>query len=161
MKKFNFKINNFYSIFNQMHDGSKNIDSFLDEKLEQNLQAHTSADFSYETMKRVALEKEFATEDVKTYRIAKFIMGSLIFLLTAFIVMFTFVLSRNDESESTSLFNGIIDRFSNMIESISVITTENLGFAFSFQTTIVILLVMVCVFLFSFADKIIFKKGYK
>jgi hypothetical protein len=159
MKKFNFKINNFYSIFQEMSHGNKNIDSILDDKLKQSLQADTSPDFIHELMKRVELEKEFANEDVKTYRIAKYIIGSLISLLIAFVVVFAFVLNANEDRKDVSFFNGIIDKFSDIIQSISVITTETLGFAFDFQTGVIILLVMVCVFLFSFADKIIFKKG--
>ncbi|MDQ3020463.1 MAG: hypothetical protein M3R36_07830 [Bacteroidota bacterium] len=161
MKNFNFKINNFYSIFNQMSEGNQNIDSLLDDKLKHLLQSHTSPDFTYEMMKRIDLEKEFAKEDVKTYRIAKYIIGGFISLLVAFVMMFTFVLNTNEDSKDAGFFNGIIDSFSIMIQSVSVMMTENLGFAFDFQTGLIILLVMVCLFLFSFADRIIFKKGYK
>ena len=55
MKKFNFKITDFYSIFNQMGEGNKNIDYILDEKIRNSLSAVTSSDFTFELMKRVEL----------------------------------------------------------------------------------------------------------
>ena len=76
------------------------------------------------------------------------------------VVVFTVILNSGEESKDASFFNGVIDRFSDLIESISIFTTETLGVAFDFQTGLIILLVMVCVFLFSFADKLIFKKGF-
>ncbi len=144
-----------------MSEGSKNIDSYLDERLKHSLESRTSTDFTFEMMKRITLEKEFASEDVRTFRMAKYIAGGFIFLLGAFIVLFTFILNTNDQSKDAGFFHAIINRFSDIIESISVMTTETLGFAFNFQTGIIILLIMVCIFLFSFADKIIFKKGFK
>jgi len=77
MKKFNFKINNFYSIFNQMNsdDKNKNLDSFLDGELRGSLRSQPSDDFTAVLMKKVELEKEFAKEDVKAYRIAKYAIG--------------------------------------------------------------------------------------
>lgn len=163
MKKFNFKINNFYSIFNQMPDGNqnKNFDSFLDDRIKQSLGYSTSDGFTFELMKRVQLEKEFQKEDVKTYRMAKYIIGGLVSLLISFVIMFSFIISGNEDRKDAGIVSGIIDRFSDTIESISVFTATNLGFAFDFQTGIIFLLVMICVFLFSFADRIIFKRGFK
>ncbi len=163
MKKFNFKINNFYSILNEMNseDKNKNLDSFLDSELGGSLQAYTTAGFSFELMKRVELEKEFAKEDVKTFKIARFVIGGFVFLLSALIVLFTVVLSSNENNQDVSFFNSIVDKFSVMIESASVLITETLGFAFDYQTGLIILLVMVFVFIFSFADRAFFKKGFK
>ncbi|MEO8665495.1 MAG: hypothetical protein ABI462_08350 [Ignavibacteria bacterium] len=163
MKKFNFKINNFYSIFNQMNseDKNKHLDSFLDSELGASLQSYTPSDFTLELMKRVELEKEFTKQDVKAYRIAKYFIGGFVFLLSALIVMFAVLVNAGGEREDVSFFNGIVDRFSDIIESVSFFITENLGFAFDFQTGIILLLVMVFVFIFSFADKVIFRKGYK
>ncbi len=146
-----------------MPDDSKNrnLDSFLDDKIKYSLEDHTSQDFTFEMIKRVELAKEFEKEDVKTFKVAKFIIGGVVSLLAAFVVLFAFVLSSNEESKDAGIFNSLIDKFSNSIEAISIFTTENLGFAFDFQTGIIILLVMGCIFLFSFADRIIFKKGYK
>lgn len=163
MKKFNFKINNFYSIFDQMPEANqnKNFDSFLDDKIKQTLGTGTSDGFTFEMMKRVKLEMEFEKEDVKTYKMAKYIIGGFVFLLFAFVLMFSLSLSGNEESKDAGIVNGIIERFSDSIESISVFTATNLGFAFDFQTGVIFLLIMICVFLFSFADRIIFRKGFK
>ncbi len=144
-----------------MPEGKRNIDSYLDQNIRQSLHDDTSSEFTPEMMKRVELEKEFAKEDVKTSRMAKYIIGGFVSLLVVFIVMFAFVLNANQDSKDAGIFNRIVDRFSTIIESVSVLTTETLGFAFDFQTSIIILLVMLFLFLFSFADKAIFKKGYK
>lgn len=163
MKKFNFKISNFYSIFDQMPDGNQNRDlnSFLDDNIKRSLELNTSDGFTFEMMKRVELEKEFEKEDVKTHRMAKYIIGGFISLMIAFVLMFSFFLSNNEESKDAGLVNNIIEKFSGSIEAISVFTATNLGFAFDFQTGVVLMLLMVFVFIFSFADRIIFRKGYK
>ena len=144
-----------------MPEGRKNIESYLDDKLSQTLQSQTSSDFTYELIKRVKIENEFAKEDVKTSRIAKYVVGGFIFLLTAFVVMFTILVNTNEDSKDVGLFNSIVEKFSDSIESLSVIVADTLGIAFTFQTGIIFLLVMVCVFLFYFADKIIFRKSLK
>lgn len=163
MKKFNFKISNFYSIFDQMPDGNQNRDlnSFLDDNIKRSLEHNTSDGFTFEMMKRVELEKEFEKEDVKTYRMAKYIIGGFVSLMIAFVLMFSFFISNNEESRDAGIVNSIIDKFSGSIEAISVFTATNLGFAFDFQTGIVLMLLMVFVFIFSFADRIIFRKGFK
>ncbi len=163
MKKFNFKISNFYSIFDQMADGNQNRDlnSFLDDNIKQSLKLNVSDGFTFEMMKRVELEKEFEKEDVKTHRMAKYIIGGFVSLMVAFVLMFSMFLSSNEESRDAGFVNSIIDKFSDSIEAISVFTATNLGFAFDIQTGVVLMLLMVFVFLFSFADRIIFRKGYK
>lgn len=139
---------------------NKNIDSYLDNGIRQSLLNDTSSDFTFELMKRVELEKEFAKEDVKTSRMAKYIIGGFVSLLIAFVVMFAFVLNTNPESKDAGFFNGVVDKFSGIIESISVMITGTLGLVFDSQTSIIILLAMVFVFLFSFADRVIFKKRF-
>jgi hypothetical protein len=163
MKKFNFKISNFYTIFDQMPDGNqnRNLNSFLDDSIKQSLKFGTSDSFTLEMMKRIQIEKEFEKEDVKTYRMAKYIIGGFVSLMFAFVFMFSFLISSNGQSRDSGIVNGVIDKFTDSIESISIFTAKNLGFTFDFQTGIVIMLVMICVFLFSFADRMIFKKGFK
>lgn len=163
MKKFNFKVSNFYSIFDQMPEGNQNRDfnSFLDENIKRSLELNTSDGFTFEMMKRVELEKEFEKEDVKTYRMAKYIIGGFVSLMIAFVLMFSLFINNNNESKDAGIVNSIIDKFSGSIEAISVFTATNLGFAFDIQTGVVLMLLMVFVFLFSFADRIIFRKGYK
>ncbi len=160
MKNFNFKINNFYGIFNNMNqeDRNKNLDSFLDSELYISLHSNTSSDFTFELMKRVDLEKEFAKQDMKTSRIARYVIGSVIFLLSAFIIIFASLVSTSGKREDVSFFTNIIDRFTDTVESVSIIIAENLGFAFNYETGLIVLLLMVFVFVFSFADRIIFKK---
>ena len=147
MKKFNFKITDFYSIFNQMGEGNKNIDYILDEKIRNSLSAVTSSDFTFELMKRVELEKEFATQDKKTDKLVKYLTGGIISLMIAVTL-----------ANEISYFSSIIDKFSGVVEYISVMAAENLGIAFDYKSGIVVLLVMACIFIFTFADKIIFKK---
>ncbi|HMS33074.1 MAG TPA: hypothetical protein PKC91_03225 [Ignavibacteria bacterium] len=146
-----------------MPDGNqnRNLNPFLEDSIKQSLGISTSDGFTFEMMKRVQLEKEFAKEDVKTYRMAKYIIGGFVSLMFAFVFMFSFLISSNGQSKDAGIVNGMIDKFSDSIESISVFTAKNLGFTFDFQTGIVILLVMFCIFLFSFADRMIFKKGFK
>jgi hypothetical protein len=146
-----------------MPDGkqNRNLNSFLDDSIKRSLEFSTSDGFTFEMMKRVQLEKEFEKEDVKTYRMAKYIIGGFVSLMFAFVLMFSFLISSNRDSKDAGIVNGMIDKFSDSIEAISVFTANNLGFAFDFQTGIVIMLVMICVFLFSFADRMIFKKGFK
>lgn len=140
---------------------NKNIDSYLDSSIRQTLRNDVSSDFTFELIKRVELEKEFAKEDVKTSRMAKYIIGGFVTLLIAFVVMFAFVLNTNQESKDAGFFNSVVDRFSGIVESMSVMITGTFGLVFDSQTSIIILLAMVFVFLFSFADRVIFKKGYK
>lgn len=144
-----------------MSDGKKNIDSYIDDKLKLGLWSHTSDDFTYELMKRIEIEKEFAKEDVKTNRAVKYIIGGFVSLLTIFVVLLTILVNTNEDSRDIGLFSSFVEKFSNGIESLSVITTETLGIAFDYQTGVIFLLVMACVFLFYFADKIIFRKSLK
>jgi hypothetical protein len=138
---------------------NKNFDSFLDDKITNSLEDHTSQDFIIEMMKRVQLAEEFEKEDVKTSKIAKYVIGGFVSFLSVFIVLFTFVVNTNKDSNDVGYFNNMVDKFSDTIETISIFTTENLGFSFDFQTGLIILVVMACVFLFTVADRVIFKKG--
>lgn len=158
MKKFNFKITDFYSIFNQMGDGNKNMDYILDEKIRNSLSAVTSSDFTFELMKRVELEKEFATQDKKTDKLVKYLTGGIISLMIAMTLAISMFLKTGKEGNEISFFSSIIDKFSGVVEYISVMAAENLGIAFDYKSGIVVLLVMACIFIFTFADKIIFKK---
>lgn len=144
-----------------MPEGKRNIDSYLDEKLTQSLRSNTSDDFTYELLKRVQIEKEFAREDVKTYRMAKYIIGGFTVLLTAFVVIFTILININEDSKDANLFNSFVDRFSGFIESISLAIADTFGIALNFETGTTLLILTVCVFLFYFADKIIFRKSLK
>lgn len=144
-----------------MPEGNKNIDSYLDDKFNEYLFQNVSQDFSYELMKRVEIEKEFAKEDVKTYRLVKVIISLFLFLMSSFALIFTSVMNTNEESKDVGFLSGIINKFSDIIQTVSIFTTENLGFTFEVRTGIIVLLIMFCVFLFSIADKIVFNKSYK
>ncbi|MEO6694232.1 MAG: hypothetical protein ABIY50_01735, partial [Ignavibacteria bacterium] len=153
MKIFNFKINNFYSIFSPMQDDSKNMESYLDENIRASLKARVSGDFTFELMKRIELEKEFALEDVKTEKMARYIIFSLISLMTVFAFIIGLVLKTNEDGKEVSYLNSLINKFSTFIETISIIAAETFGFAFNFETGVIILIIMACIFLFSFAEK--------
>lgn len=163
MKKFNFKINNFYSIFGNMpgDNSNRNLDSYLDGKLRNSLSDNVHDDFTFELMKRVELQKEFAKEDVKTFRIAKSVISGFIAVLCGLVVLFTITLKSNQDGKDVSFLNSVIERFSYLIESTSLLIADTLGFAISFQTGFLILLAMVIVFLFSFADRSITKRFSK
>ena len=169
MKNFNFKIINFYSIFsqmpNQMPEENKNkinnFDSFLNNGIKLSLENKVSEGFTSEMVKRIALEKEFAIEDIKTSKIAKYIIGGFISLIAFFIISFSLFFSLNGENKDVSRFNNVLDRFSDAIESVSVLISENLGFTFDFQTAMIFIVLMVFIFLFSYSDKLLFKKGFK
>jgi phosphoribosylformylglycinamidine (FGAM) synthase-like enzyme len=159
MKKFNFKINNFYSIFNQMPENNKNIESFLDEKFRNSLKDNTSDDFTLELMKRVALQNEFVKEDKKTDKVVKFAIGGFIAVLAFITFAIGMSLKTGNAKNETSYFNEVIERISGVIENISVLTMENLGFTFNLQSALILLVVMVCVFIYSFADRTLLKKN--
>lgn len=142
-----------------MNEDSKNIDSYLENHIRLSLKASASADFTFELMKRVELEREFIKEDVRTQRMVRYVIGSLISLMAIFAVIIGFVLKPNEDGEEISYFNSLIDRFSTFVEKLSLTAAETFGLAFNFETGIIILLIMVCVFLFSFAEKIIFRKS--
>lgn len=161
MKNFSFKINFFSANFNQMSDGKNNIDSIIDERIRMSLKSETSGNFTPELLERIEIEKQFVREDVRTYKRVKYVIFGIISVIVIFLSIFTVVLSENEGSAESGLIARNIDRFSDIISSASVFMTENLGVTLSYQTGIFILLIMVFVFLFSFADKIIFKKGYK
>ncbi len=148
-----------------MSDRNKNLDAYLEANMKSYIQAETSPDFTLELMKKVQLEKEFAREDVKTSRIAKFVIGGFISILASFVILFSFLFNSNKDQKdisflSSTFLSSTIDKFSKTIQDISIFSAENLGFAFTYQAGMIILLVMVCIFLFSFADKFMFK-GYK
>ena len=165
MKKFNFNINNFYSIFSQMPEdkrhNSKDLDSFLNNGIKHSLEDNVSDDFTSEMMKRIALAEEFANEDIKTSKIARYIISGLLSLLVFFVISFSLFFSLNENNKDVSLFNNTVDQFSKVIESFSFLISENLGFTFDMQTAMVFLILMVFVFLFSFSERLLFKKSYK
>lgn len=161
MKKFNFNINNFYSIFNQMSEGKNNIEAYLEGKIRNSLRANTSSEFIPELLKRIELEKEFALEDQKTARIVRFASGVFIALLSFLTVAFAMIIKAKSDGRETDYLSAAVNRFSDYIEYISILTSENIGFTFSLQTGIIIILIMFFIFAFSFADKILFKKSIK
>lgn len=143
-----------------MQDGNKNnLESYIDENIRQSLKSSASSDFTFELMKRVELEKEFAREDIKTYRLVKYIIGSFVSLLAIFAVFISFIIKTNDNGTEVTYFSILIDKFSGFIENASIAAADTLGFAFNFESGIIILLVMACIFLFTFAEKIIFRKS--
>ncbi len=144
-----------------MSDHNKNIDSFLDEKFRSSLSENTSSDFTFELMKRVQLQKEFATEDLRTDRMVKYVIGGVFSLMVIVTLVLGMVLKTNDEGKEVSYVNNFIGQFSEFLEKISLLTMENLGFAFNLETGIIVLLLMICVFIYSFADKNLFKKKLK
>lgn len=142
-------------------NNKNDLDSFLNTGIKLSLQDHVSDSFTSEMFKRIALEREFANEDIKTSKIAKFIITGFLSLIVFFVISFSLFFSMNEESKDVSMFNSTIDRFSDAITSVSIIISENLGFTFDAQTAMVIIILMVFVFLFSFSDRFLFKKGYK
>jgi hypothetical protein len=112
-------------------------------------------------MKRIALAEEFANEDIKTSKIARYIISGLLSLLVFFVISFSMFFSLNENNKDVSLFNNTVDQFSKVIESFSFLISENLGFTFDMQTAMVFLILMVFVFLFSFSERLLFKKSYK
>ena len=142
-----------------MPENNKNIESFLDEKFRNSLKNNTSDDFTFELMKRVALQNEFVMEDKKTDKVVKFAIGGFIAVLAFVTIAMGMVLKTGNESNETSYFNIAIDRISGVIENVSVLTMENLGFTFNLQTALILLVVMVCVFIYSFADRTLLKKN--
>ncbi|MBK8983810.1 MAG: hypothetical protein IPM38_16200 [Ignavibacteria bacterium] len=159
MKKFSFTINNFYSIFNTMPDGNnKNIDSYLDDNISQSLKSETSDDFSFEMMKRVEIEKEFAKQDRKTDNVAKFVIGGLLAAMIILSVGIPLLFGVSDTDQSPGYFSMMTDNLTGAIEYFSILTTENLGIAFNLKTLSVIIISSVFIFLFSKADKLLLKK---
>lgn len=162
MKNFSFKMSDFNSIFNPMNEGEKrNFDSYLDKLMSKSLSETVSGEFTAELLKRIEIEKEFVREDKKTSRIVTSVIGVFVVMLALITGAFSFAISRNETGKDAGFFNDLVDRFSGAVESVSIFISNNLGFALNSQTAIILVLIMVCVFLFSFADKIIFKKGYK
>jgi len=163
MKKFNFNINNFYSIFNQMPEQSKNInlDSFIDEKFRKTLSADTSDEFTTELLKRVELQKVFAKEDVKTDKIMKYLIGIVVAFMTLTTLFFGMVLKTGSKGNEVSYLSSAIEKFSDFIEEVSVMTMQNLGFAVNIKTGIILLLVIGCIILFSIAERNLSKKMVK
>lgn len=158
MKKFNFNITDFYSIFNQMGNANRNIDQILDEKISNSLSANTSSEFTFELMKRVELEKVFAMQDQKTDKLVKYFTVGFISLMVSVTIVISMILKTGKDGNEVSYFSSIIDKFSSFVEYMSIMAAENLGFAFDYKSGIVVLLAMACIFIFTFADKIIFKK---
>lgn len=144
-----------------MSEGSKNIDSYLDGKFKNSLSFETSPEFTSELIKRVELEKVFAKEDLKTDKIVKYASGGFVILMAAVTVLFAMLFKTNSGGKEISYFNSALARFSDFIEYISLLTSENMGLTFNIQTGLVIFIAMLCIFIFSFADKIIFRKSLK
>lgn len=141
-----------------MDSEKRNIDSFLDDKFRQSLMNVTSGDFSSELIKRINLEKEFVKEDIKTYKLAKYISAGFIFAMLLISVVLGIVINSNQKESETGFFGKIVSSFSGFIEQLSVKVVDILGLSFSPQTLIIIFLIMVFIFAFSFADKMIFRK---
>ena len=142
-----------------MPENNKNIESFLDEKFRNSLKDNTSDDFTLELMKRVALQNEFVKEDKKTDKVVKFAIGGFIAVLAFITFAIGMSLKTGNAKNETSYFNEVIERISGVIENISVLTMENLGFTFNLQSALILLVVMVCVFIYSFADRTLLKKN--
>lgn len=158
MKNFNFKIIDIYSILSKMDIENRNMDSFLDYKIKHSLMNATSEDFSSELIKRLNLEKEFVKEDIKTFKIAKFISAGFIAAMLLISVVLGLIINSNQKTGESSFFGNLINSFAGFIELISVKVVDIFGLSFTPQTLIVILLLMVFVFVFSFVDKMIFRK---
>lgn len=138
-----------------------NLDSFLNKGISLSLEDQVSDGFSDEMMKRIALAKEFAIEDIKTSKIAKYIISGFLSLIGFFVISFSLLFAFNGDNKEVSMFNNVVDGFSAAVESVSILISENLGFTFELQTALVLIVLMVFVFLFSFSDRFLFKKNYK
>ncbi|MBL8006717.1 MAG: hypothetical protein JNJ56_04250 [Ignavibacteria bacterium] len=144
-----------------MSEGKNNIEAYLDGKIRNSLRANTSPDFIPELLKRIELEKEFAKEDQKTARIVRIASGGFIVLLSILTVVFAMLIKAKSDGKETDYLSAAVNKFSDYIEYISILASENTGFTFSLQTGIIIFLIMVFVFAFSYADKILYKKSIK
>lgn len=142
-----------------MNEENKNMDSFLDNKIKNSLLFQTSDEFSDELLKRINLENEFAIEDKKTMKIARFITGGVITFMVFIVLVLGIVLKTNENGKEISYLYITLDKFSGFIEFISMKTIDNLGFSVTPQSLIVFLLALVFILIFSFADKMIFRKS--
>ncbi|MBS1518299.1 MAG: hypothetical protein JSS91_09465 [Bacteroidetes bacterium] len=140
---------------------NKNIDSYLDDKISQTLKSNTSEDFMYEMMKRVAIEDEFAKEDRKTDKMAKFIIGGLLVIMAVLSLSLPLIFGSADKDNSPGFISVAVEKITGAIEYFSILAAENLGIAFNMKTFLVILISAVCIFIFSKADKMVLKKSYK
>ena len=86
-----------------MADGKNNIDSFLDIKIRNSLSSDTSPEFSFDLMKRIELEKEFAEQDNKTDKMVKYITGGLISFLIAVTLLLSSLLKTGKDGRSQLL----------------------------------------------------------
>ncbi|MBV6478768.1 MAG: hypothetical protein HGGPFJEG_01525 [Ignavibacteria bacterium] len=160
MKNFSFKITDIYAILNQMNNDKKNIDSYLEDKIKQSLMNSTSEDFSSELAKRINLEKEFVKEDIKTFKLAKYISAGFISAMIFISVVLGIIITANQKDNETGLLGSIVDSFSGFIELISIKFIDMLGLSFSPQTIIILILIMIFIFAFSFAEKLISRKTF-
>lgn len=143
-----------------MNNDKKNIDSYLEDKIKQSLMNSTSEDFSSELAKRINLEKEFVKEDIKTFKLAKYISAGFISAMIFISVVLGIIITANQKDNETGLLGSIVDSFSGFIELISIKFIDMLGLSFSPQTIIILILIMIFIFAFSFAEKLISRKTF-
>ncbi len=157
MKKNHFNISNFSGILSGMSSG-KNIDTFLNEQIGNCYFEVPSEGFEEELKKRIALENEFRKQDVKTDKIAKTVIASVVAALMFLIGLTAFVLNQT-KSQTSDRVSGTIESFSSTIETISLQLTSMVGLSVTSQAGAVLLVLMLSFLLYTFAEKFLLKRS--
>jgi len=158
MKKIHFNISNFSSILGGMSGEGKNIDSYLNEQISLSLNAMPSQTFEEELLKRISIENEFRKQDVKTDKLAKSFMGTIVVSFIVLLIFAGFLLNKNSGESGGYLVNAL-DMFTVAIETVSLQLTSILGFTLGPQSAAIVLVLLVSIFLYSMADKFVFRKS--
>jgi hypothetical protein len=140
-----------------MSGEEKNIDTYINEQISLSLNAMPSQTFEQELLKRISIENEFRKQDVKTDKLAKSFIGTIVVSFIFLLTLAGFLLKKNSGESGGYLVNAV-DMFTGIIETVSLQLTSILGFSLGPQSAAIVLILLVSIFLYSMADKFVFRK---
>jgi hypothetical protein len=150
-------------------DFDKIFNTFIENKLRKAEVKTTSGNFTKLLMNRVNAESNTALEENKRDRVAKYIIGSFIFLTIAFTVLAGLFSSSKTENVTKDIsFEPAIDTSSNYfwqfidgVSSFFVNALDVVGLSISIETVSIIAGLLLVLTLFFLADKIFIRGKLK
>jgi hypothetical protein len=138
---------------------SEEIEKYLETKIANSLLTKTSDSFSDKLMREIEMSKEFEREDKKVSLSVRYIMAGFIVLILSFAFTISYYLSSQLENENSAISNEFGSAGS-YINGFFTNVFSMVGITFTKEFFLYAIMITVFIGIFSFADKVIFRKGY-
>jgi len=135
-----------------------NINSLLDRRITNSLNAETSEMFSEEVMKRIFLNLEFEKQDKKTFKFAGIISVSVITSMFIVAALISTLIGFGAGDETSAESESFIQNIYNLLSDVSSRIYAAVGLQGTTDSFLYLILISFIILIFFFADKIILGK---